>query len=80
MQNFVQFLSIEHKICIFPKILEKLWQQHTLGNYPLKNDTNIIAYCMQNFVRFRAPESKIELPQEFRGKKNRSVFMTPQNV
>ena len=42
MYIFVRLYSIEHKICIFPKNLEKLLQQHLLASYACKKYNNII--------------------------------------
>ena len=42
MLIFVQFHSVEHKICIFPKILEKLLLQRPLASYTLKNYINVL--------------------------------------
>ena len=42
MYIFARFHSMGHKICIFPIILEKLWQQRPLASYARKNYMNII--------------------------------------
>ena len=68
------FHSIETNICIILKILKRMWLQRPLASYAGKKlykcyPLNYI-YCTQNFVRFHAVKSKIELPQEFWEKKN----------
>ena len=42
MHIFEWFHLMEHKICIFPKILEKLWQRLPQVSYTRKKYTNII--------------------------------------
>ena len=57
------FIQESAKSAFFPKIQEKFWLMclQKLYLYHLSK----LVYCKQNFVRFHAVESEIELPQDF---------------